>query len=360
MRIANPLRPTGRVPLAPTSIVTMAVAALGAVFLVVRLADVILLIFAAVLLAMLFLAIARPLQEKAHLPRAAALTAALLLLLAVAALLSWLFGAQTADQLSSLTVLLPRSWRALEGTLGETYVGRLVLDQIRSGKLPDNFLLTWATRFAGNVVTSIAAGVIVIAGAIYLAFHPETYAGGALKLVPRRHRARAAEVMEACRRALTQWMVGQAISMIFVACTAALGLWLAGVPSPFALGVLAGIGQIVPVVGPWAAAAPSLLVAAAQSPETFGLVLALYLIVTQVECNLLTPLVLRQMSEVPMAVTLFAVVAMGMLLGALGVLLATPLAVLAYVLVRTVYLEDVLGDRPDPDEAAEPPRSRTA
>jgi predicted PurR-regulated permease PerM len=133
--------------------------------------------------------------------------------------------------------------------------------------------------------------------------------------------------------------------MIFIAVTTSVGLWMVGVPSPLALGLLAGLGHAVPVVGPWATAVPGLVIAVAQSPEKLGWAFLVYMLTGQLESNVLMPLVLRQMSEVPMAVTLFAVVAMGMLLGPLGVLMATPLAVLGYVLLRTVYLEDVLGER---------------
>lgn len=335
----------------------MLIAAVGAAFLIVRLADVLLLIFASALLAMLMSAIARPLQTRARLPRPVALIAVLAMLLAVGAALLWLFGAQMADQLANLRVLLPRSWRAFEGQLAQTDVGRFALNQLRSAKWPDNFLLALATRFVGNVASALVFGVVTLAGAIYLAFHPETYAGGLLKLVPEPHRRRSAAVMEACRRALTQWLVGQTLSMIFVAALTSVGLWLAGVPSPFALGLLAGLGHAVPVIGPWVTASPGLLVAAAQGPQTLAIVFLIYLVVSQIEANVLMPLILRQMSEVPMAVTLFAVIAMGLLFGSLGVLLATPLAVLAYVLVRTVYIEDVLGDRPEPGAAVEPPRS---
>jgi predicted PurR-regulated permease PerM len=338
-----PLRvkgPNGRT----AGFIALAVAVVVAVFLVVRLADLILLVFASVLLAMLLLAIAGPLQKRLRMSRTAAVATVLVALSALGGALLWLLGAQIADQLSSLTLLLPRSWHALEGYLGQSPLGRLALDQIRSAKWPDNLILNWATRFAANLMTVVAASVIVLAGAIYLAFHPGTYRGGLLKLVPQPHRARADQVLEACRRALTQWLVGQSISMCFVALTTSIGLWLAGVRSPLALGLLAGVGHMVPVVGPWVTAAPGLLVAAAQSPETFGVALLVYLATSQVESNLLTPLLLRRMSEVPMAVTLFAVVAMGTLLGPLGILLATPLAVLAYVLLRTVYLEDVLGE----------------
>jgi predicted PurR-regulated permease PerM len=326
-------------------LVTLAAAC--AILLIVRLADLILMIFASVLTAMLLSALARPLQQKLRMSRPVALIATITALSGVAVLISWLFGTQFSAQTSSLTVLLPKSWLAFKAQLGETSLGRLALDQIRSAKWPDNFLLTWATRFAGNVASTVFTTVMVVAGAIYLAFHPETYRGGLLRLAPRPHRARAAEVLEACRRALTQWLVGQTVSMCFIALTTSIGLWIAGVPSPLALGVLAGLGHAVPVIGPWATALPGLLVAAAQGPQTLWVATLTYLLTSQLESNVLMPLVLRQMSSVPMAVTLFAVVAMGALFGPLGVLLATPLAVLAYVLVREVYLADLLGDPPE-------------
>ena len=76
-----------------------------------------------------------------------------------------------------------------------------------------------------------------------------------------------------------------------------------------------------------------------------------YLVSAQVEANVITPLVLRQLAQLPIAVTLFAVPAMGVLLGPLGVLFATPLAVVAYVWVRLVYVEGVLGEHLTPDTA---------
>jgi predicted PurR-regulated permease PerM len=326
-------------------LVLTAVGAGAAIFLIVRLADLILMVFSSVLLAMLLLALAAPLQRKLGIGRTAAVALVLVILLALGGGLSWLLGAQLSAQISSLAVLLPRSWRSFEGYLGATSLGHLALDQIRSAKLPDNFMIGWATRLVGNVAAVVVASVVVLAGAMYLAFHPETYRGGVLKLIPQAHRRRADQVLEACRRALTQWLVGQTVSMCFIALTTSAGLWLAGVPAPLALGILAGLGHAVPVIGPWMTAAPGVLVAAAQGPQTLGVAFAIYMITSQIESNLLMPLVLRRISEVPMAVTLFAVVAMGTLLGVFGVLLATPLAVLAYVLVRKVYLEDVLGDR---------------
>jgi predicted PurR-regulated permease PerM len=72
--------------------------------------------------------------------------------------------------------------------------------------------------------------------------------------------------------------------------------------------------------------------------------LLLYVAIQQVESNLITPLVQRQAVSLPPAVTLFAVVAFGLLSGPLGVLLATPLAVIVLVAVTKLWVRDVLGE----------------
>jgi predicted PurR-regulated permease PerM len=159
-------------------------------------------------------------------------------------------------------------------------------------------------------------------------------------------------VVEACGAALRQWLIAQLGSMALVGVCAGLLLWLAGIRSPLALGLLAGLGQFVPVVGPFVVAAPGVLLALADGPEKFLWAIAIYVGVGQVESNLFSPLMLRHTAQLPMAMTLFAVLMFGILLGPLGVLFATPLAVVGYVLVKVVYVEGVLGDRGSPTKGA--------
>jgi predicted PurR-regulated permease PerM len=270
-------------------------------------------------------------------------------------LVIWLFGSQLSEQLSNLAVLLPTSWKALQSDLSSNPAGAILVAQIQQAiDGADGHLLALGARFLGGAAPLAAGAVIVACASAYLAFHPRTYLGGALLLVPPKARARAEEVVGACRVALDQWLFGQLISMVFVAATISIGMWIAGVPSPLALGLLAGLGQLVPVVGPWCAAIPAMIIAFASGPQALGGAVVVYVSVTQIESNVLTPLILRHVSKVPMAVTLFAVIGMGALLGPLGVLLATPLTVCGYVLVRELYLRDALRERllPAPDEAA--------
>ena len=315
-----------------------------------RLANVLLLAFGAVLTAVLLHALADPLARRAGVPRPWALAVAVLALVLGAAGALWLFGHEASLQLAALGELLPRAWEALQARLSTTPVGAWVLHDLQRLKQLDGLLIELGPGLLRGAVGSGAATLIVLFAGLYLAFHPRTYVGGLVLLAPRRLRSRTEQVLDACGRALNRWLVGQLVSMVLVGTTTGVGLWLAGVPSPLALGVIAGLAQFVPVVGPMASVIPGLVVAAGQGPETFGWAALVYVAAMQFEANVVTPLVLRQMVALPMAVTLFAVLAMGVLFGPLGVLFATPLAVVAYVVVRMIYVEDVLGDRLDPPQ----------
>ena len=327
----------------PSAVVQAAALAVCAL-LVWRLADVLLLAFGAVLVGVLLNALAQPLTQRLRLPRPLALTIAVAALTAAIGCAIWLFGQQVALQAATLGELLPKAWLALQAPLSQSPVGAYILDDLQRLRHADGLVVQTASRFVQGSLSAAAATVIVLFCGLYLAFHPATYLRGLLHLVPPRGRARAAEVLADCGEALNRWLLGSLISMLLVGVTVGLGLWWAGVPSPLALAVLAGLAQFVPVIGPWAATVPGLIVAAAQGPHTFAWAAAVYLGASQFEANVATPLLLRHMVELPMGLTLFAVLAMGVLLGPLGVLFATPLAVMAYVLVRCLYVEDLLGD----------------
>lgn len=325
------------------------VALVCAAILLVKLVDVVLLIFSGVLLAVLLHAIARPLSARLRMGRTAALAVALAIVTLGIGLLFWAFGSQIDAQMAALSQILPAAWKTLEAQLSLSPIGHLALDEIRAAQKSSGLITTLAPRVASGLLSATGALIVVMFSGAYFAFHPQTYVGGTLLLVPRRARARAVEVLGACQIALQRWLVGQLLSMILIGVTTGIGLWLVGVPSPIPLAVMAGLGQFIPVVGPWLGAAPGLIIGYSMGQETFLWTLAVYLVTTQFESNFFTPYILRRMADVPMALTLFAVVGLGLLLGPLGVVLATPLAMVGYVLIRELYVKDMLGERLGPD-----------
>jgi predicted PurR-regulated permease PerM len=151
--------------------------------------------------------------------------------------------------------------------------------------------------------------------------------------------------MQGCGGALRLWLLGQLASMVIVGVLTGVGLWLVGLPSPFVLGLLAGLAEFVPIIGPILAAIPGLVLALSYGTEMVVWVLAVYVIVQQIESYVILPVVQRKAVSLPPALTLFAVVAMGVLFGPLGLLFATPLTVVAFVLVKKLYLVDALHER---------------
>ncbi|WP_272910997.1 AI-2E family transporter [Falsiroseomonas oryziterrae] len=149
--------------------------------------------------------------------------------------------------------------------------------------------------------------------------------------------------MLAAGAALRLWLGAQLVSMAIVGTLAGLGCWALGLPSPLALGLFAGLANFVPLIGAVAGAVPPVLLALAEGGTTFLWTAALFLAIQQVESNMIMPLVERRMVSLPPALLLFAVVAVGVVFGLPGILLAAPITVVAFVLVKKLYVRETLG-----------------
>jgi predicted PurR-regulated permease PerM len=108
------------------------------------------------------------------------------------------------------------------------------------------------------------------------------------------------------------------------------------------LAIIAGVLEFIPYAGPIASAVPAVLVALVQSPELAAWTVVMYVIVHHVEAYVLQPLVQQYAVEVPAVVMLFSLLAFGMLFGLIGVLFAAPMAVVAYVMVKRLYVVEAL------------------
>jgi predicted PurR-regulated permease PerM len=202
-----------------------------------------------------------------------------------------------------------------------------------------------------SVGGGIADTLVVVFGGIFLAAQPNFYRIGAIKLVPQAKRALVGEAMIDSERALRLWLRGQLFAMVLVGLLTGFGLWLIGVPSALALGLLAGLLEFIPFAGPVLAAIPGVLLAFVVSPELALWTVALYIGVQQIEGNLLQPIVQQFAVDLPPVVLLFSLLAFGMLFGVIGIIFAAPLTVVSYVLVKRLYVQEALGTKtPIPGE----------
>jgi len=320
------------------------VVAVGALIAAVwALSDILLLLFGSVLLAIALHSIASPLQTHLQIGRPAGLALAGLLILAVVGATGFYLGPELAAQMRGLFSTLPTAANRLAGYLQIGSVADLLKEGTAASALGGLAarIIAWSTTAAG----ALASVLLVLFGGIYLAINPNLYRDGLVKLVPPSVQSNVEATLDDAGQALRRWLAGQVIAMLLVGVCSAIGLWLAGVPSAFALGLIAGLAEFVPIIGPIVAAIPAILIASTQDWQTVLLAIAVLVIIQQVESNLITPMLADRMVSIAPAVGLFAVVAMGVLFGPLGLLLGFPLAIVLDVAVRRLYVRDTLGER---------------
>ena len=212
-------------------------------------------------------------------------------------------------------------------------------------------LLTRFSGFLSNVMDLIAALLVVLFTGLFLAFDPTMYVRGAIRLCPPGYRVRFGEVLGAVGYTLKWWLVGQGITMLVIAIATMIGLWLLGVPLAFVLGVIAGLFNFIPNFGPLFSMVPATLLALTVGPERAVGVIILFVVLQNLEGNVLTPLIQRKAVDLPPAIGIIAQILLGILVGAVGLILAWPLAAAVVMLVKMMYVEDVLGDElPTPDD----------
>ena len=186
--------------------------------------------------------------------------------------------------------------------------------------------------------------VLILFVGLYLAAEPELYIDGVTRLFSHEYRDHARKLLYAVGTALAGWLVGQGIDMAFIGVMTGLGLWAIGVPLAFSLGLLAALANFIPNFGPFIALVPSELLALTVNPHKMVGVFVLFLIVQGIEGYILQPVIQRRTVSLPPALTVLAQVLLGLLLGPMGVILATPLMASAMVLVKVLYVRDVLRD----------------
>lgn len=338
----------GRTPLLPLSFVARVGFVIGAVLLaalLLKLADLWILVFGAVVAASVFRAIAEPLQKRLGLSEGLSVFAALVILVALIGGVGYLFGRQIRIQVESLSQTLPHAWEVLQARMRASPLGARILDQAGELQSQANGALKLAPKFAASLGTAATNLVLVVVSGVYLATKPAQSREGVLRFFPRARRDRMRAVMNACGRGLQLWLKAQVVSMVVVGLLVGLGMWLLGVPSPLALGLLSGVAQFVPIVGPIASAVPGLILAATGGQQSFLLAGIVYITVSQLESNFITPMVQRSVASLPIVFTIFAVVGFGLLFGPLGIVFATPMAMTLYTLAGMLYLQDVLGEQ---------------
>jgi predicted PurR-regulated permease PerM len=304
--------------------------------------DAMLMAFAAVLVALVIRMAADQAERRLRVPGRWSVVVACIAIGLPFVLVLLLVGNEASRQIGELVAALPRSLETLEQRFGI----RIPMPA-GDGGMPDASTAGAVARQAASAAwiaaDAVAAFGIVVVGGIYFAADPTRYRRGLARLVPRGEQRRAEEAMDASGRALSLWLLAQLLSMGAVGVLVGLGAWAVGLPAPLALGLFAGLVNIVPLIGPFIGAIPGVLLALNHGLDMLLWAIGLYLLVQQIEGNIILPLASERMVSLPPALLIFAFVAASAVFGLGGVLLAAPLTVVAVVLVSKLYVRDTLG-----------------
>lgn len=219
------------------------------------------------------------------------------------------------------------------------------------------------TNFAFGILQStlvVAAGVVMVVFlALYIAADPGVYRRGALLLVPVAKRDRVASLLTALGSTLRTWFATQLIAMVVIGIVTTILLAVLGVRAALPLGVIAGIFEFIPNVGPMLAAIPAVLMGFVDSPQKALLVVGVYWGIQFLENNLVIPYLMKEQLDLPPALTLIAQVVMAFVFGFLGLFVAIPMLAAVVVVMRTFWVEDDVPPLPTvelqvPTKASEP------
>jgi len=182
--------------------------------------------------------------------------------------------------------------------------------------------------------------VLVLTGMILA--DPHAYRKVFVRLFPSFYRRRVEGILDKCEISLQGWITGAFIAMSVVALMSVVGLSFLSVKAALALGILAGFLNLIPNLGPTISVVPAMAIALLDNPWKAVAVLALYLVIQQVESNGITPYVMAQQVSLLPAVTLIAQLFFVTFFGFLGLFLALPLTVVAKIWLQEVLIKDVL------------------
>jgi predicted PurR-regulated permease PerM len=347
--IANSVPPSSPLNLGVRSLLAISISAalILVALLLWQLVAILVLVFAGALLATFINSLTSWVEGTAGLARPWALSIVGLSLVLLMALLVWGLAPYVSVQVQRLNEELPGAFADLSGLVREYPWGRLIFGQVSP---LDEYLaerpFIWG-RLGGFVTTTLGLVVdvlVIIAVGAYFAINPKLYISGLISLAPAPRRARLEEVFGEVARALRWWLAGRVLAMLGFGTLTGVVLWLLGVPMALTLGLLTGLLAFIPFLGPLVALVPAVLLAAVQAPVVSLWVVALFVGMQLVESFLLLPRIQYGPVDQPIGLMVVAQVIMTVTVGVWGWLVAAPLVVLVSVLIKSLYVEEVLGD----------------
>jgi len=318
--------------------------------------QVLLLIFAAVVLSTSLNSLVRKLVKRNEMPRSQAVLLTMGFVLLLLTLFTVLVLPLFVNQFEQLLKLIPDGFNRLDAWMSRTlenppsWLPEILADFDLPGL--SNLLEQFATFgsqffgnffsfFSGSLVTLLQTLLLFVLTVMFLS-DPQAYRRLLLRLFPSGYRRRADDIFSKCEWSLLCWLGGVSINSLFVATLSFVGLVLLRVPFPFANAMLAGVFNFIPNIGPALSAIFPIIVALSQSFGSAIAVLIFYVVIQNLESYWFSPMMMQRRVSLLPAATLIVQLFFARFLGPLGLILALPLAVVCKTWIEEAWIIDVL------------------
>jgi len=311
--------------------------------------QVLLLVFAAVVLATILNRVVRQLQRSGA-KRGLAIGVTIIFLLASVFSLFAIILPRLFDQIEQFSNVLPAALGQLEisyewlqsripGQMGGSRILETAIQdlQAQAASLPRNaFVLL---RGSINIVLNL---LLFLAATIMLLVNPLQYRRVFILAFPSFYRRRANEILDECEESLVGWIRGTLLAMGVITVVSYIGLLILGVPLPLINAILAGLLEFIPNIGPTLSVVPPALLALLDAPWKAIAVIILYLLIQQFESLFLVPFVMKKEVSLLPLFTVISVVVFSFFFGFLGLFLAIPLLIVSQIWLNEVLVKDIL------------------
>jgi predicted PurR-regulated permease PerM len=304
--------------------------------------NVFLLILAGALIALFFHGFAELIQRKLRLTHKVALLISIITTFVIIILVFWFMGAKVQQQVTEMSKNLPTIIENAKKQLSTTSIGKKFIEKNSSDDIY-NKGYSFISKFFNSTFGVFTDIYIVLFLGLFFTAAPKTYINGFLMLIPRKAQSRTKATIDKIGFQLTKWLKGQILAMVIVAILKGIALTALGIPMAVTLALIAGILNFVPNFGPLISMFPAILIALTLGINKAIVVTIVYLIIQIFEGNVITPSIQQKLINMPAALIIIAQLFMGLLSGAWGLILATPLVAILIIVVQETYVKKMHG-----------------
>jgi predicted PurR-regulated permease PerM len=320
--------------------IVVSIAALMFVFLYLFqiLFNVLLLVLAGALIALYFYAVAGLLERKFHCSSKAAIILAIIINILLVAGIIWFVGATIQVQISELSQTLPSTIQTVKEYIGSSAIGKSLLQQFNATG-DSTKTLDILNRFFSSSFGVLSDLYIILLLAIFFIASPTVYKNGMVKLLPSKAKEKGTKIIGKINTILKGWLKLQLIGMAFIGIATAIGLTIIGIPMVLTLALLAAIFNFIPNFGMLLALVPAVLIGLTHGMGTALIIVCIYTFIQFIQNAIQQPLIQAKMINIPPALSITSQIALGLLVGFWGILLATPVLIILIVLVEELYIK---------------------